>query len=221
MKLLLINTCGLEGIVALAEDAAVVGLEVLPGRSSSESLMPAVARLMAKAGWTVRDLAAIAVVIGPGSFTGVRVGLSTAKGLCEAGGVGMIAMSRLALVAASTHVSEARHGAPTAVALLDAGRGEYYCGVYNDRGQDGTCVSEELLKLEAVRGLTAQGSAFTCEERVASALQIELVPEPGAAEMLAMALRRIAADDWSDVAVADANYLRRTDAELLMKGGRA
>ncbi len=208
MKLLLINTCGLEGIVALAQDAAVVGAEVLPGRSSSESLMPAVRRLMAEQGWTVRDLAAVAVVSGPGSFTGVRVGLSTAKGLCEAGAVGMIALSRLGLIAASS--------SGETLALLDAGRGEYYCGVY----QDGVCVSEELLQLEAVRQRMAQGSAVTCEERVAAALGIELVQEPGPAEILTMALGRIAANEWTDVAAADANYLRRTDAELLVKGRR-
>src|SRR5580698_1317011 len=123
MKILLINTCGAEGVVALAEDGAVVAAEVLPGRSSSEQLMPAVRRLMEARNWRVRELAAVAVVIGPGSFTGVRVGLSAAKGLCEAGGVGLVAMSRLALVAGSEG---------EVVALLDAGRGDYYAGLYRD-----------------------------------------------------------------------------------------
>lgn len=204
--MLLINTCGGEGVVALAEEGRVVAEERLPGRGSSESLMPAVRRLFEGAGWRVGELTAVGVVVGPGSFTGVRVGLSAAKGLCEAGAVGMVAMSRLALVAGED-----------GVALLDAGRGEYYCGVY--RG--GAKVLEELVKGEDVGALLEQGAGATCEERVAAALgePVRLMPEPGAEEMLAMVLRRIKAGEWSDVATADANYLRRTDAELLV-GGR-
>lgn len=209
MRLLLINTCGAEGVVALAEDALVVAAEVLPGRSSSEQLMPAVRRLMEARGWGVMELAGIAVVIGPGSFTGVRVGLSAAKGLCEAGGVGMVAMSRLALVAALGQQVEV-------AALLDAGRGEYFCGVYSA----GKCVSEELLRAEEVSLRTGGRAVVTCERRVADSVGsgVDLVAEPGPAEMLAMALTRIESAEWSDVAMVDANYLRRTDAEILVHG---
>ncbi len=210
MKMLLINTCGAEGVVALAEDGAVLAAEVLPGRSSSEQLMPAVRRLMEAQVWRVQDLAAVAVVVGPGSFTGVRVGLSAAKGLCEAGGVGMIAMSRLALVAA------ARQAGGEILAVLDAGRGEYFCGIY----RDGECLSESLLGLEATHALMFQRHAVTCESRVADSVGggVDLVPEPGPEEMLAMALQRIERNEWSDVASVDANYLRRTDAEILVYG---
>jgi tRNA threonylcarbamoyladenosine biosynthesis protein TsaB len=209
MRLLLINTCGAEGVVALAEDAQVLAVEVLPGRSSSEQLMPAVRRLMEARGWLVRELAAVAVVIGPGSFTGVRVGLSAAKGLCEAGGVGMVAMSRLALVAASGEGDEM-------AALLDAGRGEFFCGLYSG----GKCVREELLRAEEVSARIAGRAVVTCERRVADSVGsgVDLVAEPGPAEMLAMALTRIESEEWSDVASVDANYLRRTDAEILVHG---
>jgi tRNA threonylcarbamoyladenosine biosynthesis protein TsaB len=210
MRLLLINTCGAEGIVALAEDSSVLAAEVLPGRSSSEQLMPAVRRLMEARDWRVRDLGTVAVVIGPGSFTGVRVGLSAAKGLCEAGGIGMVAMSRLALVAAAAKVEGA------VLALLDAGRGEYFCGVYVDSAR----VSEELLGVEMVRSMSFQRHTVTCEVRVAESLGagVDLVPEPGPEEMLAMARNRIKLGEWSDVASVDANYLRRTDAEILVHG---
>lgn len=210
MRLLLINTCGAEGVVALAEDAAVVAVELLPGRSSSENLLPAVRRLMTARDWRVGELAAIAVVNGPGSFTGVRVGLSAAKGLCEAGGVGLLAMSRLALVAASTGTDG------EVLAVLDAGRGEYFCGVY----AAGVRVSEQLLRAEEVTALRLQRRAITCEARVAESLGggVDLGREPGPETMLAMALTRIEAGDWSDVATVDANYLRRTDAEILVHG---
>src|SRR3984957_12320980 len=100
MRLLLIHTAGSEGSVALAEAQQIVAAEVLPGRSSSERLVPAVRRLMELQGWRLRDLTAVVVVHGPGSFTGVRVGLSAAKGLREAGGVGLIAVARVGVLAA-------------------------------------------------------------------------------------------------------------------------
>jgi tRNA threonylcarbamoyladenosine biosynthesis protein TsaB len=200
---LLLNTCGAEGIVALAGDGAV-RVEVLPGRGTSEHLMPGIRRVLA--GVRVGELAAIGVVVGPGSFTGVRVGLSAAKGLCEAGEVGMVAMSRLELVASSWE------GPGYVVALLDAGRGEFYCGVY--RG--GERVSERLVRREEALAAMKHGSAVTCEARVAEALgkDVRLVEEPGAARMFERVEARMRAGSWSDVATVDANYLRRTDAEL-------
>ncbi len=88
------------GAADTSEEPAIVATEVLPGRTSSERLVPAVRRLMGALGWRLSELAAMVVVHGPGSFTGVRVGLSAAKGLSEAGGVPLIAVSRLALLAA-------------------------------------------------------------------------------------------------------------------------
>ena len=176
--------------------------------------MPGIARLFAGAGWSVRDLDVVAVVLGPGSFTGIRVGLSAAKGLCEASGVRVVAMSRLGLVAGMG----AAEGVPSikTVALLDAGRGEFYCGVYTG----GECLSEGLVGLDHVRELATGRALATCESRVQAALvglDVRLVNEPGAEEMLAWARERMVAGDWTDVASVDANYLRRTDAELVFE----
>lgn len=214
--MLLVNTCGVGGVVALVEGDLVIAVEELPGRGTSEHLMPAVKRLFGGEGARVRELGAIAVVIGPGSFTGVRVGLSAMKGLCEAGNVPMIAMSRLALVAAETEAGVEEE----VVALLDGGRGEFYCGIY----RDGVEVSERLLGIEEVQNLIGTRMAVTCESRVVETLggRVRLVEEPGAAALLRMTLQRIEMGSWSDVATIDANYVRRTDAELLaMRPGRA
>jgi len=202
MRFLLINTCGGEGVVALADEAGVIAEERLPGRGTSEALMPAVRRLFPKG---FAGLGAVGVVIGPGSFTGVRVGLSAAKGICEGLGVGMVAMSRLELVAAAVRGSRV-------IALLDGGRGEFYCGVY----ENGERVSEELVTEVEARAVMASGTAVTCEARVEERLGVQMVAEPGAEELRGMVLRRVAAGEWSDVALTDANYLRRTDAELLV-----
>jgi tRNA threonylcarbamoyladenosine biosynthesis protein TsaB len=214
MRVLLIHTAGGEGSVALADTEAappIVAMEVLPGRSSSELLVPAVRGLMEVRGWRLGELAAIVVVHGPGSFTGVRVGLSAAKGLSEASGVPLIAVSRLALLAASVD------GSGGAVhAVLDAGRGEFYYGEYLGR----RCVREMLMGREDLLGLVAGGVVVACEAKVAEALagvEIRMVEEPSAGEALPFALERIAAGDFDDVATVDANYLRRSDAEIFAK----
>ena len=214
MRFLLIHTSGAEGSVALATDAGMVASEVLPGRSASERLVPAVRRLMEASGWILSDLTAVVVVDGPGSFTGVRVGLSAAKGLCEAGGVPLIAVSRLALVA-SAIASEG-----TVHAVLDAGRGEFYHGEYAGRRM----VREALLHGDEVRAAVSEGELVVCEAKVADVfadLHPRLVAEPPAEAALPFAMERARAGEFDDVALKDANYLRRTDLEIQAKLGAA
>jgi tRNA threonylcarbamoyladenosine biosynthesis protein TsaB len=162
-------------------------------------------------GWSLRELKAVIVVHGPGSFTGVRVGLSAAKGLSEAGGIPLIAISRLALLAAV--VGE---GDETVHVVLDAGRGEFYYGEYVGH----RCLRESLLSQEEVSVAVAGGSIVVCETKVAemlSELHPRVVGEPLAGNVLSLALERIAANEFDDVSLLDANYLRRTDAEIFAK----
>ncbi len=189
---------------------AIVATERLPGRTSSERLVPAVRRLMAERGWSLKDLAAVVVVHGPGSFTGVRVGLSAAKGLSEAGGVPLVAVSRLALLAAAVEDVGPVH------AVLDAGRGEFYYGEYVGR----RCLREALMRGEDVRAAAAVRAVVVCEAKVAEALaglEFRMVEEPSAGDALPLALERIEAGDFDDAATLDANYLRRTDLEIFAK----
>jgi len=215
MRLLSIDTCGAVGTIALAEgegEARVVAAESLPGRSASERLVAVVREMMKAARWRLDELAAIVVVHGPGSFTGVRVGLSAAKGLSEASRVGLIAVSRLALLAAA-----AGDVSGQVCAVLDAGREEFYCGLYKGM----RCVREALLSSEEVVAAAADVSTvMVCEAGVAKALESlmpRLVGEPIAGDALPFALERIAAGEFDDVATVDANYLRRTDAEIFAK----
>jgi tRNA threonylcarbamoyladenosine biosynthesis protein TsaB len=220
MRILLIHTAGGEGSVALADTEAaglLVATEVLPGRTSSERLVPAVRRLMEGLGWRLGELAAVVVVDGPGSFTGVRVGLSAAKGFSEASGVGLIAVSRLALLAASVD-----GGGGAVHAVLDAGRGEFYYGEYVGR----RCLREVLMGGEDVVAAAAGGVVVACEAKVAEGLGglglrlgvgVRMVEEPLAGDALPLALERTVAGDFDDAATLDANYLRRTDAEIFAK----
>lgn len=212
MRFLLIHTSGAEGSVAVASDASVVASELLPGRSASEHLVPAVRRLIEAAGWKLSDLTAIVVVDGPGSFTGVRVGLSAAKGLCEAAGVPLIAVSRLALLASAIA------GEGTLHAVLDAGRGEFYHGEYAGHSM----MREALLHGDEVRAAVGNGVMVVCEAKVAEAfadLRPRLVDEPTAEAALSFAVERTRAGEFDDVALKDANYLRRTDLEIQAKLG--
>lgn len=213
MRLLLIDTCGTEGSVALADGATpkVVAAETLPGRSASERLVSVIRQRMEAEGWRPGELAAIGVVHGPGSFTGVRVGLSAAKGLSEAAGVPMVAVSRLALLAAAGKVDG------TVCAVLDAGRGEFYCGMYAGTRK----ISESLLTADEVVAASASATVVVaCELRVFEALGglgPRLVAEPVAGDALPFVVERVVAGEFDDAATIDANYLRRMDLEMSAK----
>jgi tRNA threonylcarbamoyladenosine biosynthesis protein TsaB len=230
MKLLLIDTCGASGSVALAEaeaSPAILASETLPGRTASERLVPAIKSLIEGCGTSLQSLSAIAVVHGPGSFTGVRVGLSAAKGLCQALNIPIIAISRLAVLAGMAQ-SDPDSPNPNALthsrihALLDAGRDEFYFGDYSG----GICLREALLTRDQVfstvhaSGEERAAVVVACEPAVVASLAElapQLVPEPTAAAALRLALQRIQAKRFDDIAEFDANYVRRTDSEIFAK----
>src|SRR3974390_972600 len=116
-----VDTCGPSGSVALGrisgESVQVVGQKELAGRSYSATLVSAVEALLAECGATLRDLRAVVAVHGPGSFTGVRVGLSAIKGLAEPRGIPVAVVSRLGVLAWKARVQSA---------ALDAHRHEVF-----------------------------------------------------------------------------------------------
>lgn len=118
-KLLLIDTCGeTAGIALFAGQNRVALEEFAPGQASAE-IVSAIQRLLRQAEWKLAELEAVGVVSGPGSFTGVRTGMSVAKGVCEAAALKLVAVSRLAVLADVAALQ-------TGLVALDAGRGELY-----------------------------------------------------------------------------------------------
>ena len=159
--LLSLNTCGSTASVALgvpgAQEVKILATANLAVRTYSARLIPEIAAMLESQRATVRDIEAIVVVNGPGSFTGIRVGLGTAKGLAEGAGIPLIAVSRLALLAGAS-------GLPHVLAAVDAGRGEYYVGEY----QNGQNLGEVLLSGDGDGGLgktAGRGSAGLRRER--------------------------------------------------------
>ena len=155
MLLLAVDTSGKNGSLALARVAAgrseIDVLEVVPlaGGAFSAQLVPEMAALLEKHGYNPRDLGALIVASGPGSFTGLRVGLAAVKALAEALQKPIVAISVLEAVA----YSSAARG--RVLALLDAGRGDVYAGDYELDLQVGTnsgaqvrMHSERLLNWE-------------------------------------------------------------------------
>ena len=107
------------------------------GRRHAESLAPAIEEVCALSGITVREVEAVAVDIGPGLFTGLRVGVATAKALAQGLGVGVLGVLSLDILAAGA-VELAGLAVPTTVvSVVDARRGEVFVATYDFEAADG------------------------------------------------------------------------------------
>jgi tRNA threonylcarbamoyladenosine biosynthesis protein TsaB len=213
--LLAIDSCGSLGGVALGRFSesgmSDVWTRELGGRTFSEQLLPAVAGLLSDASVQLSELSGLVVVRGPGSFTGIRIGVSAAKGLAEGLAIPVVALSRLELLA-----RQSRDG--SAVAVLDAGRGEFFAGFY----REGVCEGEALLTHDALSQAVAGSGlpVLVCEDGVFSALgslEASLVAAPAATDALAVGGVRFLAGSFDDVGTLEANYLRRSESEMLAR----
>jgi tRNA threonylcarbamoyladenosine biosynthesis protein TsaB len=222
MLILAIDTSGREGSLALVRGnvtaAEVLELVPLTGRQFSAELIPQIAAALDRQGLSKRDVEAYAVVSGPGSFTGLRVGLATVKGLAEIFQRPIAAVSMLEAIAFSTMQSG------KVIAAMDAGRGELYVGEYEVTLEGASCTSEMLLSADQFNKLLdANPSAqlITPDLPIAEAArfhtQVKQVERPQADEIARISLRKIAAGDTVAPEVLEANYIRRSDAELFGK----
>jgi tRNA threonylcarbamoyladenosine biosynthesis protein TsaB len=127
MRLLAIETSSLAGGVALLDDERLVAEYLLDvSATHSERLLAAVDRVLADARWTPRELGGLAVAVGPGSFTGLRIAVSTVKGLSLALGVPIAAVPTLDAMAAALPWA-----ALPVCPVLDARKGEVYASCYH------------------------------------------------------------------------------------------
>src|SRR3989475_4451689 len=126
MRTLAVETSTLAGGAALLDGDLVIGEYVLDIRiTHSERLMATIDRLLSDAAWSVRDLEGLAVSVGPGSFTGLRIGLSTVKGLALALALPIAAVPTLDAMAATLPFA-----ALPVVPVLDARKREVYASRY-------------------------------------------------------------------------------------------
>lgn len=127
MKTLAIDTSLAAGSVA-AIAAGEIAEAPLPAGDHARLLAPALVDVARRLGWAPRDAELVAVVRGPGSFTGLRVGVTTAKALAWAGGARLVGVSAFDLVARRAAHALPGHRSPVAIAF-DAGRGEVFAAV--------------------------------------------------------------------------------------------
>jgi tRNA threonylcarbamoyladenosine biosynthesis protein TsaB len=239
MLLLATDTSGRSGSIALARghpNGSCEVIEVVPlaGGTFSAQLVPQIAALLTKHGFGKHDIGAFAVASGPGSFTGLRIGLSAIKALAEILQKPIASVSLLEAVAVSLGLQG------NILAFLDAGRGEVYCGDYDITGNSAQLRTERLIRREdlfagAQRGqmpgseprdsLTGETNLVTPDQSLAEAARasgysVSLVEAINAGAIARLGWRKIQAGETVSPEQLEANYIRRTDAEIMaMKPG--
>ena len=226
MLLLAINTSAQSGGITLAEAGEnsfrLIESAPIAGGTFSAQLIPTVASLLKKQGFAAKDLGGFAAASGPGSFTGLRVGLSAIKGLAEVLHKPIAVVSVLEALAASSQ----RNG--KIAAALDAGRKEAFLGLYKIAEGRMALEREELIA-QADLAATIRNAGYdqliTSDSSIlqlaASAnIHVELAERPGSEAIGRLGARKLLAGDTISVEALDANYLRRSDAELFFKGRR-
>jgi tRNA threonylcarbamoyl adenosine modification protein YeaZ len=244
MVVLALDTCTEQGSVAVGRDGRLLEARALPAGWRSTTLHLEIARLLQQQGLATKDIDGYGVTSGPGSFTGVRLGMSAVKGLAEVHRKPIVPVSTLETVASAAVLSFPR---PQLLApLLDARRGQVFGGVY--RLSDGRlrAVMEETVSSLAsfLKRLTMQNVASAANSGSGSGLdprggiafcgidvapfvsELEAagwgaprvsVPPCLARPLLEIATERIQEGLGVDASLAEANYVRLSDAELFWK----
>lgn len=179
MKILAIDTSTELCSAALYHDSEICSHEILAPREHTQRILPMVEDLLASSQLSLSQLDALAFGRGPGSFTGVRIGIGIAQGLAFGADLPMIGVSTLASMAQGVF---AEHEAQLAYTAIDARMNEVYWAVY--KNQQGLAVLEaeeqvikpELITHRAVAGMMAVGTAWEAYSQA-------LAPVLGGAEL--------------------------------------
>jgi tRNA threonylcarbamoyladenosine biosynthesis protein TsaB len=221
MLLLATDTSGKHGSIALAvcgPDNECSILEVVPltGGTFSAQLVPQIAALLAKHGFSTRDIGAFAVASGPGSFTGLRVGLAAIKALAE------VLQKPIAAVSLLEAIADSSHCRGKVLAVIDAGRNEMYVGEFEIGGSGTSLISEKLMNREQCFDSAGHSTIVTPDRSVAESahslgLRVEEVDHPRSDAIARIGWRRIQAGQTVSPEELEANYIRRSDAEIFAR----
>jgi tRNA threonylcarbamoyladenosine biosynthesis protein TsaB len=218
MIILAIDTCGREGSLALVrcENAIFETLEQvsLAGRTYSAQVVPQLAAALERQKLAKDAIHLYAVASGPGSFTGLRVGIATVKALAEVFAKPLVEVSVLEAMAYA-----ATNHAGHVIAVLDAQRSEVYVGEYEIGAELPKLEREILLSQAEFIASGAEARVVTSDESVMSALAqagvvAELIARPTAAVIAEIAAHKFRAGVTVAPELIDANYIRRSDAEI-------
>ena len=141
MKILAVDTSTMAGSIALVEKSVQKGeVNLYCHLTHSKRLMPSIDFLLENLGITLEQIDALGVAVGPGSFTGLRIGISTVKGLASARGMTICPVSTLEAMS-----FKVRHYNKVVYPMVDAGRGEVYTGKYQVAGDTIKRLSPDLV----------------------------------------------------------------------------
>src|SRR5579864_8549694 len=219
MLILAVDTSGKNGSIALVrcgtEELSTIEVVSLQGGTFSAQLVPQIAALLAKHNLSKADIDAFAVVSGPGSFTGLRVGLAAIKALAEILHKPVAAVSRLEAVARSS----AFRG--FVVGAIDAGRGDVYAGEYELSSRSKRLKERLLAKAEFFEEYRGQRIVVfdpaLADAARSRALHAEQVLEPRADVIARLGWEKIQSGEIVAADELEANYIRRSDAEIFAK----
>jgi tRNA threonylcarbamoyladenosine biosynthesis protein TsaB len=220
MRLLAIETSTLAGGVALLDGDRLVGEYLLDVRvTHSERLMAALDRVLHDAGVTLDEIDALAVAVGPGSFTGLRIGLGTAKGLAFGRDLPVAAVPTLDAMAAGVPFA-----ALPVCPVIDARKGEVYVSRYRWDGAamrrewDYLAMSPAELTERLDEPVILVGDAASSIVSPLARLAPVARRLPSAACVGQVGLERLARGERTDAAALVPLYLRPSQAELRRRG---
>ena len=223
MLFLVTDTSGKQGSVALARakepdvnQVEVIEVAPLAGGAFSAQLVPQIAALLTRQRLCKTDVDAFIVVCGPGSFTGLRVGLAAIKALAEILKKPIVAVSLLEAMAVACRTQG------KVVAVLDAGRGDVYFGSYEIAGDAVRVLQEQLLSKAEFACQARESMVVTPDLTLAMTareanLPVLVVDPPGAEMITRFGVRRLRAGETVSPEQLEANYMRRSDAEMFVK----
>jgi tRNA threonylcarbamoyladenosine biosynthesis protein TsaB len=232
--LLAFDTSTMTSSAALLSGGRVVACDSSAVELHSENLIPLIDRVLRRASAKLADVRGIAVGLGPGSFTGLRIGLATAKGLCFAGGASLYGVSSLAALALDAVIGVGNAVRDRLlVPVVNAQRGEVFAGFYAWRGDHILDAIAEEQILEPIQLLSYLAELQTAHPQLSSAallgdgvtaypklaetgLALADVPSvPSGAGVGLLALQATPLDLYS----AAPTYLRPSDAEVMLRLG--
>ena len=218
MLVLAIDTSWKQGSVALARGDArhfeLMEMAPVAGGTFSAQLVPQISALLARHRVGKEELEGFGAASGPGSFTGLRVGLAAIKALAEVLRKPIAAVSVLEALAVSSGA------AGKVIAVLDAGRNQVYVGEYTLGDGSATNLGESLLTQEELSRLvkrSREATVVTADEAVGELPRARRVARPQSDSVARLALRKILAGETVSPEELDANYIRRSDAEIFFR----
>ena len=216
-RILFIETSTALCSTALSEDGKIVSVRENAERRHASLTAPFIKEMLDERGLTVKDCDAVCVSKGPGSYTGLRVGVSTAKGLCFGAGIPLVAIGSLdTLVWQAIGESLLPEGCKYIVPMIDARRMEVYTAVFNADGSQASETEPKVIDSESFADILSEGpvlfigdGADKCRETILSPNAHFVQAYPKAESMLVPGSRLLSEGKTEDVAYFEPFYLKQ------------